>query len=229
MDRTNRAEGTEDVMREVEALVARRQAGAEAENRRLQRQVRMLAVALAGVVAVFSALFLVSLARTQPGRVMDSVAARNFVLRDADGMPRAELRAADDGAPQLVMRDRDGRERVRLVLLSDGSPGLTFADRDERPRAVLGLLPDETSNLVFADRSGRTRAVFGLSAEAASTLVFADGEGETRVGLGVDSFGDPDFTLVERAAPAPPAPADSVAPAPGAEAEAGAEGSAEQP
>jgi hypothetical protein len=204
----------EDLVREMEAAMARRIGQVERDNERLRRRVALLQVA-AGVVLAAAALSVVfTVARGQPGYVADAVQARSFVLKGEDGSVRAVLGVTGQGVTRLVMQDRNGQARARLTLLPDGSPGLTFADRDGRARVVLGLLPDQSTNLVFADRERRTRAVLGLGSDDAMSLVFADPAGDTRLGLTVGPDGTPDFSLNERgAAPAPdPVPAEAAAP-----------------
>lgn len=200
------------MMQESSAGLVQRLERVEHENAQLRRQSKLLMI---GGAAVLGLLALLLITRLVSGSAADTVEARQFVLRDTDGMVRGIWEIADNGATRLVLRDRDARERVRLTLLPDGSPGLTLADRDGRSRTVLGLLPDQTATLVFADQAGRTRAVLGVPADGSSTLAFADRGGETRVNVGVDAAGRPAVTMFENAPAAveePLAPIDSVMP-----------------
>ncbi len=191
----------------------------EQENAQLKRQSKLLTI---GGAAGLGLLALMLITRLLSGGAADTVEARKFVLRDAEGMERGVWELTNNGGLRLVLRDRDARERVRLTLLPDGSPGLTLADRDGRSRTVLGLLPDQTATLVFADQAGRTRAVLGVPADGSSTLAFADRGGETRVNVGVDAAGRPGVTMFENqpaAVEEPLAPIDSVIQPPSPEVE----------
>ena len=199
-------------VQERDANLAQRLERVEHENAQLRKHSKLLMI---GGAAVLGLLVLMLITRLVSGGAVGSVEARQFVLRDTDGMVRGIWEIADNGATRLVLRDRDARERVRLTLLPDGSPGLTLADRDGRPRTVLGLLPDQTATLVFADQAGKTRAVLGVPADGSSTMAFADRQGETRVNVGVDASGKPSVTMFENAAPAveePLAPIEDVKP-----------------
>jgi hypothetical protein len=196
-----------DLIRELDAALSRRVDELERQNRDLRRSGKLM---VAAVLALFAVTLIVL--RGAVGGVAESVEARRFVLRGADGQIRAVLGTTPDGASRLALQDGEGRERLKLTMLADGSPGMAFADRDGRSRAVLGLLSDETATLAFADRRGKTRAVLGVSPDESSTLVFADRNGETRVGVGVEADGSSGLTVFEKepARPAPAAaPADS--------------------
>lgn len=213
-----RIESEPQVLQELEVSLARRLERLEQENAQLKRQSKLFTI---GGAAGLGLLGLMLISRLVAGGAADTLEARKFVLRDAEGMVRGVWELAENGGARLVLRDRDARERVRLTLLPDGSPGLTLADRDGRSRTVLGLLPDQTSTLVFADQAGKTRAVLGVPADGSSTLVFADRDGETRVGVGVDAAGRPGVTMFENAPAVEEsfAPIDSVLPPPSPEVE----------
>lgn len=130
-------------------------------------------------------------------RTVNTLSAREIVLRDADGVERGRLATDSDGRAQLSLSDREGHERIRLTVLADGSPGLTINDPDSRPRAVLGYLPDGTTNLVFADSQGTSRAVFGLEPDGSTQAVFADRSGTIRTIVGVGADGTPSVSTIE--------------------------------
>jgi hypothetical protein len=171
----------------------------ERDNRRLRRYVTAMLVVIAMVLGLGASLIWYSSRSGLPGSPQ-TVAARQFVLRDANGKVRGALGLGDDGAVRLVLSDPNERQRVRLSLLEDGSAGLSFADSSDRKLAVFGLLPDYTTNLALTDPAGIPRAVLGVSPDGSSNLVFADQSGNTRAGLGVDSRGLGTFTLADRSA-----------------------------
>ena len=169
----------------------------ERDNRRMRRYTGTMLVVVAMVLGLGAALVWYSVRSGLPGSPQ-SVAARQFVLRDARGTTRGAWGMAEDGAVRFVLSDAAGRQRVRLSLLQDGSAGLSFADSADRKLAVLGLLPDHTTNLALTDPAGIPRVVLGVSPNGSSNLVFADQSGATRAGLGVDSRGLGTFTMAER-------------------------------
>jgi hypothetical protein len=183
--------------RRGEAGILNRVEQLERDNRRLRRYAGAMLVVVAMVLGLGAALIYYSVRSGLPGSAQ-SVAARQFVLRDAKGTVRGAWGMADDGAVRFVLSDAGGRQRVRLSLLQDGSAGLSFADTADRKLAVLGLLPDHTTNLALTDPAGIPRAVLGVAPNGSSNLVFADQSGSTRAGLGVDSRGLGTFTLAER-------------------------------
>jgi len=104
------------------------------------------------------------------------VEAERFVLRDAAGRTRAELRVDGeqsvvlrfkdtDGMPRLtvgtensaaliVLNERGGKLRAGLVSLPHGAPGLTLYDKGGKPRAELSLDRDGAARLTLNDRNG---------------------------------------------------------------------------
>jgi hypothetical protein len=220
------AAAPEELVRELEAVLARRIEVVENENQRLRRMNR---VALGGAAAAvgLSAVLLLASGIGRSTVSASTVEAERFVLRTPAGETRGEWRMGEGGATELVIRDGDGRTRVRLGMLPDGSTGLSFADAGGNSRAALGLLADQTTSLVFADRGGRTRAVLGYSADDAVNLVFADRRGATRAGMGIDAAGRGSLTLADEAVSASPEPAvDEAAVAPEVAAEGGPPGAA---
>jgi hypothetical protein len=170
----------------------------ERDNRRLRRYTGVMLLVVAMVLGLGAALIYYSVRSGLPGSPQ-TVAARQFVLRDPKGTVRGAWGLSEDGAVRFVLSDADGRQRVRLSLLQDGSAGLSFADTADRKLAVLGLLADHTTNLALTDPAGIPRAVLGVAPNGSSNLVFADATGATRAGLGVDTRGLGTFTLAERA------------------------------
>jgi hypothetical protein len=179
----------------------------ERENRRLQRSASLSFIGIAILLGLVVALVWVTGRHGMPGSVAQEVAARQFVLRDQNGILRGAWGTGDDGAVRLILQDQAGRPRVKVSLLQDGTSGLSFSDSAGRPRAVFALLPDQTGSMAFADESGKTRSVLGISADGSSNIVFADRSGSTRAGLGVDARGQSTFTLADKMSQALPPPA----------------------
>jgi len=183
-------------IRELEARLDRRLVAIEGRQGRTGWPTRFAA---AGFVIALVALVVV-LRKVMPAdgaRMVDTLSARQVVLRDADGVERGRLATDAKGRAEVSLSDREGRERIRFTVLADGSPGLTISDPDGRPRAVLGYLPDGTTNLVFADAQGTSRAVFGLEPDGSAQAVFADRAGTIRTLVGVGADGVPSVSTVE--------------------------------
>jgi hypothetical protein len=181
----------------AEGRIVNRLEQLERDNRRLRRYTTVMLIVVAMALGLGTALLWYSVRSGLPGSPQ-TVSARQFVLRDANGRVRGAWGVDDSGAVRLALSDEGERQRVRLSLLQDGSAGLSFADSADRKLAVLGLLPDNTTNLALTDPAGIPRAVLGVASDGSSNLVFADREGSTRAGLGVDNRGLGTFSLAER-------------------------------
>ncbi|MEZ0333132.1 MAG: hypothetical protein ACAI18_03925 [Gemmatimonadales bacterium] len=181
----------------AEGRIVNRLEQLERDNRRLRRYTTVMLIVVAMALGLGTALLWYSVRSGLPGSPQ-TVSARQFVLRDANGRVRGAWGVDDSGAVRLALSDEGERQRVRLSLLQDGSAGLSFADSTDRKLAVLGLLPDNTTNLALTDPAGIPRAVLGVASDGSSNLVFADREGSTRAGLGVDNRGLGTFSLAER-------------------------------
>jgi len=181
----------------AEGRIVNRLEQLERDNRRLRRYTTVMLIVVAMALGLGTALLWYSVRSGLPGSPQ-TVSARQFVLRDANGRVRGAWGVDDSGAVRLALSDESERQRVRLSLLQDGSAGLSFADSADRKLAVLGLLPDNTTNLALTDPAGIPRAVLGVASDGSSNLVFADREGSTRAGLGVDNRGLGTFSLAER-------------------------------
>ena len=175
--------------------------------KRLRRQntQAMLAAFAMGIVALAASAWAMYGGGAVSGGGDDGlVAARQFVLQDAEGRTRGEWLVEEDGTSRIVLSDPSGAQRMMLSVLGmEGSPGLSLSDREGNRRIVLGLLADQSSNIVIADADGTPRAVLGMSGEDRTDLILADRLGRTRVSLGVDAEGG--STMVVPTEPPPPA------------------------
>ena len=164
----------DDFVHRVETVLLERLDRLERENRRLRRFGNMTLVGIAIVLGVTLAVFWYSGRFGFGGGVPESLAARQFTIRDAKGSTRGTWGIGEDGTVRFVLSDVQGRPRVRLSLLPDGSSGLSFADTTDRKLVVLGAMPDQSTSFVMSDRTGVPRAVLGTSSGGASNLVFAE-------------------------------------------------------
>ena len=196
-DPTSDAASTSEYrIREVEARLDRRLEAIESRGGRTGWATRFAAAGF--IVSLVALAIVVWKVVPQDGtRTVNSLSAREIVLRDAQGMERGRLATDANGRAQLSLSDQAGHERIRLTVLADGSPGLTISDPDSRARAVLGYLPDGTTNLVFADSQGVSRAVLGLEPDGSAQAVFADPSGTIRTVVGVGADGTPSVSTMD--------------------------------
>jgi mono/diheme cytochrome c family protein len=103
--------------------------------------------ALVAVLGLAALPLLLGLAQPPDGaKVVD---AEKFILRGADGKPRAELGLQAD-RPSLALFDEKGHCRARLAVAADGSANLSLHDRDGQRRAALLVPPEGEPRLDFA-------------------------------------------------------------------------------
>lgn len=166
----------------------------EAEVRRWRRLAVLGPLAL--VVATVTGLALPAIGGrpadspvVRPTALGDVVEARRFVLRDAEGRPRATLAVADDGIPRLSFVDADGETRAAL-----GPRHLYLAAEDGMAAIKLFVNQGGTPALRL-EQGGRLRAVLGMTADGTLALGFYGQDGKGRALLDVGSNGAPGLTL----------------------------------
>ncbi len=153
--------------------LARRLSRLERENKRFKR---IGGLVLAGIAA--GALM------GQMRTVADTIEAKQFIVRDASGKPRATLGAAADGS-LLELYDKEGERRAVLGVVRDGSVVLSLLAKGETGGVWLSAAPHGWSTLQFGDRRGTARMRAGLTPDGAAMLVANDSNGATRAGLGI--------------------------------------------
>lgn len=65
-------------------------------------------------------------------RVQEAVAAKQFLLMDAEGRTRMEM-SVPFGEPALFLYDKDGKARAWLRLNRGGEATIMFVDKDDNP------------------------------------------------------------------------------------------------
>lgn len=124
---------------------------------RLERETRWWK-ALAGILFALQGLLFLTGATLDGGvRTFDGVRARQFLLVDAKGNPRAGLRAGADGSTALALAGPDGRLMAGLSVLPGGSARLQFYDKDGKARGGLGVQHDGSVGLALAEKDGTLR------------------------------------------------------------------------
>jgi len=80
-----------------------------------------------------------------------TVSAESFLIKDDNGIVRAELGAVND-VPRLALFDDQGNPRAAMAV-TDGEPGFHIYDDKGFRRAVIGL-NEFGPRMVFMDRAG---------------------------------------------------------------------------
>lgn len=125
--------------------------------------------------------------RAAAGRTL---VARELILVDKAGRPRAIFGMADDEAPQLVLADQAGNFRLVLDIAEDGVPLIQLRDRDGMSaRLAASMLPRGSPYIGLYDSRGVTRAAIGLGAGEAPGFAFSHVDGRTRAGISVTPDG----------------------------------------
>ncbi len=135
---------------------------------RLERENRWLKlVGLVGLLGI-AAVLLTGQGPASSGKVIE---AEKFILRDASGRVRAELRAPRGGPAGLVLEDGVGRVRAAFTLAVDNTPGLLFLDQAGKLRVTLQLqAPGDAPILWLADKDQKARIKLSLSADGSPSF-----------------------------------------------------------
>jgi len=148
----------------------------QARVTRVERQARWL-TAMTTVLALLSMALLV----WQFGMREPVLQARGFVLRDAQGRARAELKVREDGSPILRLNNLYGRSRATLQMLDDGMVALRMMDTDGVLRAELRLEKSGEPSLLLSGKNGQPRVLLATDEQGGSgtqSVVLRDRSGQ---------------------------------------------------
>ncbi|WP_406698276.1 hypothetical protein V5E97_05400 [Singulisphaera sp. Ch08] len=127
-----------------------------------------------------------------------TIEAKEFILRDPDGLARATLALRPDGTPGLALFDKQGQVRLSLDLDLNDAPGVNLYGQDGAMRAAVAIRPDGTPGIGLFDKLRRPRLSLDLGMdEAAGVNVFGDG-GLLRAALAIRPDGTPGLGLFDR-------------------------------
>jgi hypothetical protein len=147
------------------------------ELHRSNRRLRLMIGAL-----VLAGAALITMAEANPS-VSESLEARQFVLRDADGKIRAALGSTPDGDVGLNLDDAEGRTVITLDVERNGSPGLDLYDQSGKRRAIIALGPHGTPGIGLYDANGKLRTSLDLPAAKTPGLAFYHSNGKPSWGV----------------------------------------------
>ena len=163
---------------------------------RLERQLRTVKLALGAVLMAIGGLSLTAWIAPQG----DTISAKQFMILDADGIPRGmfgvladqasigmmytdlsgnprlEMGVDPNGTPRLALMDEQGRVRAEIAMRDDGSPTIVMTDSSESRRIAMSTSNDGAGQIIlfgskFVNESGDT-----VSAQRAMFGTFAKGE-----------------------------------------------------
>jgi hypothetical protein len=152
-------------------------------ERGLWRWKRATLVACLGLTAVLL------MGQTRPTPVPKLVEAEKFLLRDANGMPRAMLATQPSGATALVLSDKSGTLRASLNVTPSGSPSLDLYDRKGKSRIVFGVQEDSRPLLVFYDENEKSRVDLEVRQDGTPALALSNQSGRPKVAMEVRKDG----------------------------------------
>ena len=160
---------------------------------RLERQNRRLRFGLIAIALGFGAMFLTA---AMPSN-MQTVTAQKFVLVDANGKVRADLRLSTFGQPYFSLYDASGRLRADLGLDSGGYPDFSLYDASDKLRAGLGLGTDGEPGFYLSNASGKGEVSLFLDLDGEPNFFLQDASGTVRTLLALDKDGQPRFELYD--------------------------------
>lgn len=106
--------------------------------------------------------------------VHEVIAAKRFVLLDADGKIRAQLGVLADGGAGLAVYDSDRSPRACLTVGGDGRVSFDLYDKADRPPEAVGV----GGELRFADQGMKVRARLDLDADGSVALILLGADGK---------------------------------------------------
>ena len=151
------------------------------------KQTVLIAVLASSLISILVTIAVLTVISPQPAAAQDSapvVTAERFVLQDAEGNIRAELRFDPFGEPVLIMRDGTGAPRARIGTRADGGAFLIFHDPDFSRRATLAVDPTGVAQLVLREpgtgiepQDTRLRAGVFVSPDGTPSIELRDAQG----------------------------------------------------
>ena len=177
---------------------------------RLERELRTVKLALGAVLMAIGGLSLTAWIAPQG----DTISAKQFMILDADGIPRGmfgvladqasigmmytdpsgntrlEMGVDPDGTPRLAMMDEHGRVRSEIAMRDDGSPTIVMTDSSESRRIAMSTSNDGASQIILFGSGGTVqRAMFGTFANGEPAILFSDASETPRASLNMSADG----------------------------------------
>jgi len=164
---------------------------------RLERQLRTVKLALGAVLMAIGGLSLTAWMTPQG----DTISARQFMILDADGIPRGLFGVlADQASIGMMYTDPSGNTRLEMGVDPDGTPRLAMMDEHGRVRSEIAMRDDGSPTIVMTDSSESRRIAISTSNDGAGQVIlfgdnFVNESGDTvsvqRAMFGTFSNGEP--------------------------------------
>ncbi len=136
---------------------------------RLERQLRTVKLTLGIVLLGIGGLALTAWVGPQG----DTVTAKQFMVLDADGIPRGMFGVlADQATIGMMYTDPSGNERIKMSVDPSGAPSLSFMDADGAVRSEMGMREDGSPWIVLTDASEVRRIALSATNEGAGLITF---------------------------------------------------------
>ena len=136
---------------------------------RLERQLRTVKLALGAVLMTIGGLALTAWIAPQG----DTISAKQFMILDADGIPRG----------------------LFGVLADQASIGMMYTDPSGNTRLEMGVDPDGKPRLAMMDGRGRVRSEISMRDDGAPSIVMTDSSESQRIAMTASNFGTGQITL----------------------------------
>lgn len=139
---------------------------------RLEKQLHTVKLALGAVLMAIGGLSLTAWIAPQG----DTISARQFMILDADGIPRGLFGVlADQASIGMMYTDPAGNTRLEMSVDPNGLPRLALMDELGRVRSEIAMREDGSPTIVLTDSSESQRIAITTSNEGAGQLtLFGD-------------------------------------------------------
>ena len=164
---------------------------------RLERQLRTVKLALGAVLMAIGGLTLTAWMAPQG----DTISAKQFMILDADGIPRGMFGVlADQASIGMMYTDPSGNTRLEMSVDPDGTPRLAMMDEQGRVRSEIAMRDDGSPTIVMTDSSESRRIAMSTSNAGAGQITlfgnnFVTESGDTvsaqRAMFGTSTSGQP--------------------------------------
>ncbi len=161
---------------------------------RLERQLRTVKLTLGVVLLGIAGLALTAWVSPQG----DTVTAKQFMVLDADGIPRGMFGVlADQASIGMMYTDPSGNTRVEMGVDPDGVPRLALMDETGNVRSEIGMRDDGSPTIVLTDASEARRIALSATNEGAGPVsLFVDAAADSleppqRAMVGTFDSGEP--------------------------------------
>jgi len=136
---------------------------------RLERQLRTVKLTLGIVLLGIAGLALTAWVGPQE----DTITAKQFVVLDADGIPRGMFGLlADEASIGMMFSDPSGKQRIEMSVDQDGMPSLWLRDETGAIRSEIGQREDGSPTIVLTDASEVRRIALSATNAGGGQVTF---------------------------------------------------------